>query len=394
VKTIWIEGIEISGLINNLAIGFKEKGYRVYTCVDNYSKDNYVYDINKYRFVRDLIDLKLLRYPKISKIAIIFINKYLPKLRSKFLRKIQLKLFEKQVDYYLPVYTSQFIRETDFYKIKNNKKTKIIGYFIGSEIRVYKTFCTQFDINPNVLGGEYLNESIKEKIEKLKYFEKYAHCIFSVPDQMSFANHPYFHLQLPFVISNFKFNQNQNKIPLIIHCPSNSNIKGSDIIIKAVNELKEEGVKFNFIYLQKIPHAELLLKLSEADILIDELYAHGPGLLSFEAMASGCIALTRYYEESPQCFKPPIVSITKNNIKEKLKNIILDVELRKELCLKARNYVVENNSLSKVVDDMIKIFENVKLNDFGFDYYPNFKLIEKEFIDTDTKLLLKNININ
>lgn len=395
MKTIWIEGIEISGLLNNLAIGFRDKGYRVITCVDNYSKGNYVYDVNKYRFIRDLIDLKLLKYPFINKAIIIFINKFLPKKRSNYLRKTQLKLFKKEVDFYLPVYNCQFIKESDFKEIANNKKTKIIGYFLGSEIRVYKTFCTQFDVDPISLGPEYLNESIKEKIEKLKYFEKYAHCIFSVPDQMSFANRPYYHLQLPFIIDNFKFNPNQNKVPTIIHCPSNTNFKGTDIILKVVNDLKNEKIEFNFFFLQNIPHSELIEKLSEVDILVDELFGHGPGLLSFEAMACGCVALTKYYEDSPSCFNPPIVSVNKYNLKEKLKEIILDVELRKKLCLQGRDYVIKNNSLSKVVDDMIiKIESKGDITKIKPNYFPDFQMVEKNFIDDEIKLILKNTIIN
>lgn len=395
MKTIWIEGIETAGLINDLAKGFRDKGYRVITFADKNPFYPYTYDIDKFDFINGLKKNELINYPLITKLKTIWINKFKPTKRINYFRQLQLKIFKREVDFFIPIFQSHFISENDFRQINENEKTKLIGYFLGSEIRVYKTFCKQFDVKSEALGSTYLNESVVQKVKKLRAFEKYAHCIFSVPDQMSYAKRPYFHLQLPFDVNKFVFNANQNLEPIIIHCPSNTDFKGTNHILEVLEQLKVEGLLFNFKYLHNLQHNELLMKLSEADILVDELYGHGPGLLSFEAMASGCVVLTRFYLESPTSFKPPVIAVTQNNLKEKLRHVILDLKFRKELTQKGREYFLENNSLLKVITDMLTLMEasSKNLESIKPDYLPNYEKVERDYIDNETKLELEKISV-
>ncbi|MDX2171903.1 MAG: hypothetical protein SFY56_02210 [Bacteroidota bacterium] len=391
MKTIWIEGYETAGLIHDLKEGFKNAGYNVITFAEENKFYNYTYDINKYNFVNDLIKLKLLRFAFLTRLVLIFINKFKPEFRYKFLRKLQINILIKKVDFYLPIYDTHFIKVEDFERISKNG-IKIIGYFLGSEIRIYNLFCKQFDVEGNLLG-EYLNESFVDKAKKLHYFEKFAHLIYSVPDQMSLSKRPYLHLQLPFNTDKFTFNPVQLNIPRILHCPSNTDSKGTSIVLKIIEELKNEGVQFQFQYLKNMPHSELIKCLSESDILIDELFCHGPGLLAFEAMASGCVVLTRYYEESPNCFRPPIISVTKYNLKPKLKEVVEDIGLRKTLALKGRDYLLKNNALNKVIQDMIVAMEKDKdeVRAMTYDYTPDFNYVKENMLTKEQIGILERI---
>ncbi|MCA0431128.1 MAG: glycosyltransferase [Bacteroidetes bacterium] len=391
MKTIWIEGPETAGLIHTLSNGFKDKGYNVITFADKNPFYDYKYNLNQNSFIADLISNRLINYPKVTNAVIILINKFFPNKRKKFLKKIQLKILRK-VDFYIPIYSTFFINEKDFESIVKYK-TKIIGYFLGSEIRIYSVFCKQFNV-PTEAFKDYLNEeSFENKLKKIRIFERFAHCIFSVPDQMSMAAQPYFHLQLPFDVSKFIFKINSREIPIILHCPSNSNAKGSDIIVKVVNELKKEGYKFEFKYIKNIQHNDLLNELSNADILLDELFANGPGLLSFEAMASGCVSLTRYFNESPECFQPPVISVDSNNLKDKLKDVLLNKEKTTELIIKGREYLLLNNTLKKVIHDMcIKMEMNKnELATLKYDYLPDFNLTYNNYLTPEQKTIVDKI---
>lgn len=392
MKTIWIEGLEIAGLIHDLKKGFKNAGYNVITFVEKNKFYNYTYDIDKYNFLNDLIKLKLLRFPFLTRLALIFINKFKPELRDKFFKKLQLNILIKQIDFYLPVYDTHFIKEEDFEIISNNG-IKIIGYFLGSEVRIYDLFCKQFDVEHNLLGTSYLDESFIDKAKKLHYFEKFAHCIYTGPDVMALAKHPYLHLQLPFDTEKFTFNPEQRNIPRILHCPSNTDLKGTSIVLKIIDELKNDGLQFQFQYLKNMPHSELIKCLSESDILIDELFCHGPGLLSFEAMASGCVVLTRYYEESPSSFQPPIISVTKYNLKSKLKEVIEDIDLRKKLAQAGKDYLLKNNELNKVIQDMIVVMEKDKeeVMKMAYDYIPDFNYVKEKILTKEQIGILERI---
>jgi glycosyltransferase involved in cell wall biosynthesis len=56
-------------------------------------------------------------------------------------------------------------------------------------------------------------------------------------------------------------------------------------------------------FLWNISNKEVRKLLTDADILLDELYMHGPGMIGIEAMASGCCVVAKYLEGSPLCFR-------------------------------------------------------------------------------------------
>lgn len=77
------------------------------------------------------------------------------------------------------------------------------------------------------------------------------------------------------------------EIPLIIHAPSDTQIKGTDVIIQVVDRLKSHGYKFEFELLTGLKNSVILEKLSQAAIVIDQPGAV-PARFAVEAMASGC----------------------------------------------------------------------------------------------------------
>src|SRR5205085_2113814 len=112
-------------------------------------------------------------------------------------------------------------------------------------------------------------------------------------------------------------------------------------------------------------HEDLLKILSKADILVDEIVLHGPGSLSFEAMLSGCAVATKYYENSPECFRPPVWNINEDNIKQQLRALLINKKLRINLAKQGREYALRNNNIEKVAKDIL-----AKMTDKHYDYYP------------------------
>ncbi|MBK8606782.1 MAG: hypothetical protein IPN82_08100 [Chitinophagaceae bacterium] len=73
-----------------------------------------------------------------------------------------------------------------------------------------------------------------------------------------------------------------------------------------------------------MPNEDLLKELTHADILIDQIFLHGPGVLGTEAMAAGTLVATRFFEEYKHIFNPPVVDIKPDNIYEKMKHILMN----------------------------------------------------------------------
>lgn len=79
----------------------------------------------------------------------------------------------------------------------------------------------------------------------------------------------------------------------VIHAPSNPEIKGTDHIRRAVGSLKDEGFDFEYLELEGVPFSTVAKKLSQGQIVVNELYGWSPGSLGIEAMQAGCALITR-----------------------------------------------------------------------------------------------------
>ncbi|MCF8422782.1 MAG: hypothetical protein K9H41_00415 [Bacteroidia bacterium] len=371
---ILIGTVEICGWIKTLKDELEKQGHSVTTISEPYHyAPNYKYDISHQNFVKDYISYRIgvnsffnsitiKSYSFLEKIA----NKFFPKKLNNYVLNKANNYFFKNTDVFIYFWNGLTTNENDILQFKKNG-VKIITWFVGDDVRYYPAMQEEFEIKNKFYEG-YFQKNFNDLLRKLRIHEKYSDIIFSVPDQASLALRPYYHLQIPVKIERFQFKQSNNTVPIVVHIPSSQQIKGTAIIRTVINELKNEGLNFIYRELINIPNSQVLNELSNADILVDELFLHGPGVLSFEAMCSGCAVATRYLENSPIVFRPPVVSITEENIKEKLRLLITNNELRNDVIQKGKLYVEDNNKVESIVKNMLS-----KLSvDTKADYYPNY----------------------
>lgn len=137
-----------------------------------------------------------------------------------------------------------------------------------------------------------------------------------------------------------------------------------------------------------MPNQDLLKELSDADFLIDQVYLHGPGVLGTEAMAAGALVLTRFYKKHEKVFNPPVVDIRPDNIYEKLKHILMNREMYKELQVRGREFVEKNNTPQKVAEKILN-----SLTTKSEEYLPDF-FTEKFVLNEDQKLSKEVLRLN
>ena len=363
---------EICGWISLLEHGFKQQGLQIITLSSKstYFKDA-KYTLEKEHFERDYFQLRTGN----KALAFLCFNIY------SLIRTVGLKLVKKDMfnmlyrhatnylynntDMYLHIWESLDNKQADLKEFKK-RNVKIVSWFVGDDIRHYPTALKEFNID-NEYFLEYTKFPVYVPMRKLRMHEKYSDVVFSVPDQSSLALRPYFHLQIPIDLSMYTFKKTGNTKPLILHIPTAPLLKGSPIFFKVMDELKAEGLDFEFKTVTGISNKEVRALLTEADILLDELYMHGPGMLGIEAMASGCCVVVKYLENSPDCFKPPVVSVDVSTVKEKIRALIINQHLREELIDKGLEFVRNTNAVDKVCSVILN-----KLNDTDYDYYPTY----------------------
>lgn len=362
-----IRGHEICGLIRDLAAEIARRGNDVTTIAHPHAFFQAKYDFDLYDLVAQTLGRRL-GSARIGRRIAQLVWETSPGLHVRFERQYEQRLLNG-ADLYIQVWAGLRNDEVLYERLRA-QGTRVAVLCMGSDVRVPDVFLRQYEVTRWAFPAEYRRVSFEERLRTLRRTERHADAIFSVPDQMGLALRPYHHLQVPIVLDRMTYDVSGRERPLVVHAPSVPHIKGTDLIESTLDTLRREGVDFEFRSVRNLPHAEVLALLRDADVLVDELIAHGPGWLSFEAMASGCAVATRYLEGSPDCFRPPVVAITEVTIYERLRRLLTDRALRMQLARAGRAYVETNNRVERVVDELIeKTFAGV---DGRCDYAPTY----------------------
>ena len=283
-------------------------------------------------------------------------------------------------------------------------KTVLSGY--GADYYMYSKLLDSS--LRHVLLMSYPDFSKKEIIiqKKVQYWTKYADIILGsystdgigrwdcLPVNMvTFSNDK---------IKKRKEKKYQNdKVITIVHSPNHRGFKGTEFIINAIKELKKEGFNINFLLIEGLKNEEVLRILNEeADILVEQIIV-GYGLNGIEGMANGLPTLSnleglnfkllRRYSYLNEC---PILSTTPENIKENIKLLIENKELREELGQLGIDYVkkyhseesaqymygkIYNQLLNGVDEDLINMFHPLK-SEYNQKNYIKTPLVNNQYI--------------
>jgi glycosyltransferase involved in cell wall biosynthesis len=139
----------------------------------------------------------------------------------------------------------------------------------------------------------------------------------------------------------------------ILHTPNYRWFKGTEFLLRTVEELKADGLKIELLLIEKKPNDVIrCLMYEQADILAEQFIATGYGLNGIEGMASGLpvmanleneayMRLFRRYSYLTEC---PVLSTTPETLKQNLRLLITNPQLREELGLAGRQYVEKYHS--------------------------------------------------
>ena len=268
-----------------------------------------------------------------------------PKTREKFLYLLRdiiwysqirpFKDFISSFDYYFIIGGLGFLRNGKIVKSLREMNKKIAILYLGSDVRTRGV---------------------------LPHIEKLADIIFTTEFDHTFIHPKVKYVPFPFNIDNFKKKEllKNNKLT-ICHAPTNRYLKGTEYVLKAVDELKDR-FDFDFLLIENKPHAEVLkTKEQKCDVLIDQLTdlgGFGYGMNSMEALSMGipCITfINPRYEEFLKVH--PFLNANKSNIKEVLMKILIDPEILLKKGDESREWVTKEHNylnVSKFMIDKIK----------------------------------------
>lgn len=277
-------------------------------------------------------------------------------------RKAYFQKVMEMYDVYHFHFGETFFPDKSDLKILKSKGKKMIVHHRGSETRllsVARSFNNPYvRVKPSWSEKKihahlkklatYIDEAIVPDHEILPYVEKYYKKVHVVPYAIDVSS---LNPQYPLSHAN----------PLIVHAPSNRDIKGTDYIIAAVNRLKKEGLTFRFKLVENLPHKIAQQLYQQSTIIIDQIQIGSYANLSMEAMAMGKPVVCFIRDDLRQTFPQdlPIVSANPDTIYSVLKDLLNQPDLWPSLGMKGRRYVEENHNYEKIAKMLIEIYRQL-----------------------------------
>ena len=293
--------------------------------------------------------------------------------------------FEEDICINLPLHTGKIakgwrdkkVSEKKFYKPKNNLENIYFKFRdfrnrsrITSVIDKYKLY--DFDIY-HFDGGMDLFRDLRFAKEVKRRGKKIVCCyfgsdlrtrgIFKELDDMSDLNLTveYDHIKLhnninylyfPFDVNQYKFDFKDLPKVKIIHSPTNRLYKGTDRIIRVIEELKKEK-DFDFILAEGIKREKLLEMKRECNLAIDqvggELGGTGYGKNSIENLAMGLPTITEFAGDYSNFIEEnPFISCNIFNLKDTINKIIENPKTLAEYADNGRKWVEKFHSFEAV----------------------------------------------
>lgn len=137
-----------------------------------------------------------------------------------------------------------------------------------------------------------------------------------------------------------------NSVPIVVHAPTHRAVKGTELVVQAVERLIAEGEQLELQLVEKMSHGEARRLYERADLAIDQLFAGWYGGFAVEMMALGKPVLS-YIREGDLRYLPdamrrelPIIPVRPDNVAEILRQWVrASRERRHEAGRDARAYV-------------------------------------------------------
>ncbi len=200
----------------------------------------------------------------------------------------------------------------------------------------------------------------RDKERRARRAAQFANVVYAMPEYAQYLRR-YRFLWLPIDLAKWPPRRCANPLPVVVHAPSNSALKGTVHVEAAVQRLRDEGYEFDYVCLQRKPHAEVRRAMERADIVVDQLLYGWYGLLAIEAMALEKCVVTYVSEECRRTHEPyddlPLLNADPTTIYDVLRRAILEPELRTALAVRARAFVERYHDADRVATALLADLE-------------------------------------
>ena len=342
IKIIYAS-IEIANQMNTYASEFKKMGYQAYSL--NYYPTYLKYDVDFF------YDINEIDYDYLG-----------------FVDKVSYIISEFDVFHFF-FNSTLFPGYLDLKIIKNLEK-KMVMHNWGSDVRssyeIAKKMSKYYELQEiREQYFDFLNkEEMKEDLYKISNYIDVG-LVFQLDEFVKDYYKKIYQVNLAIDIQKYRYVENVNNDKLkIVHAPTNKVFKGTKYIIEAVKKLHQK-YDFEFILISGMKHEEAKKIYEEADLIVDQIIAGGPGLFAHECMTMGknvmCYISDYFYDEYNHYYNQnnSLISANPDNIYEKLEDFILNRNKYNKTGFMGRKFVENNNDSHKVCLNLLEIYKGL-----------------------------------
>jgi len=145
---------------------------------------------------------------------------------------------------------------------------------------------------------------------------------------------------------------------VVLHAPTNRAVKGTEHVVRAINELTEEGLAVHLNLVEGAQRSDVAGEIRKSDIVVDQLMVGWYGSFAVEAMALEAPVLCFIDDENnPFGDALPIVRAEPTNLKEQIRTLALDPKLRAKQGNAGRKFVEDTHDPRKVAARILSDIE-------------------------------------
>jgi glycosyltransferase involved in cell wall biosynthesis len=150
------------------------------------------------------------------------------------------------------------------------------------------------------------------------------------------------------------------KRPVILHAPSSRRRKGTEHVIAAC-----EGLDADLEIVEGLPHDEAFERFRRADIVVDQLNAGWYGVFAIECLALGKPVVTFLHDEAVRRTNEaygtevPLVSATAETLRDRLRPLVADAELRRRIGAASRAYAEQLHDIDRIAGQLVDLYSHL-----------------------------------
>lgn len=143
----------------------------------------------------------------------------------------------------------------------------------------------------------------------------------------------------------------------ILHAPNHRTIKGTDYFVRAIDELRSEGLDVELVMLQGVPNDKIKEMMESVDVVADQLVIGWYAMFAIEAMAMGKPVLCYLREDLIDFYvdaglvergEIPLINCRPGTIKATIRSLIEDDSILERAALAGPGFVQKHHSLQHV----------------------------------------------